>query len=76
MTKIFAAAIVAMIVTAPTANAASMVQAALKLQAAKNALSKMPKAVQAMIWAKVRSQQACPPRFIRGNDGRCHPLFH
>ena len=75
MIRIFAAAFVAMMISAPTANAASMVDYALKLQALKQAMSKMPKAVQAMIIAKAR-HQPCPPRFIRGNDGRCHPLFH
>ncbi len=79
MTKIFAAVITIMIISASAANAAGMVDSALKLQALKTAMSKMPKAVQAMIIAKARAQaraQACPARFIRGNDGKCHPLFH
>lgn len=76
MTRTFAAAFTVMILTAPAANAASMVETALKLQAAKAALQKLPKAQQAMIWAKIKKKQACSPRFIRGADGKCHPLFH
>jgi aspartate-semialdehyde dehydrogenase len=76
MTRIFAAAFVATMVAASGANAASMVETALKLQAAKAALQKLPKAQQAMIWAQIRKKQACGPRFIRGADGKCHPLFH
>ncbi len=58
MTKIFAAALVAMILGAPNANAASMVESMLKLQAAKDAYSHMSRIERARTDAQVRREVA------------------
>jgi hypothetical protein len=58
MTRIFAAALVAMILGAPSANAASMVQDMLKLQAARDAYSHMSRTERARTDARVRREIA------------------
>lgn len=58
MFKVLTTALFALAIGATTANAASMVESAQKLQAAKDALSKMPKAEQAAVIHEARERAA------------------